>query len=342
MTHSQVLITGGAGFIGINAAEHFLKHGSNVTIVDNFSRKGSRENALWLRSVYPNVEVLEADVRENSTELHSAVSRADLILHLAAQVAVTTSVQNPREDFAINAGGTLNMLELARASHRDPIFMYSSTNKVYGSLEDVKLREKKLRYDFSVLKQGVDEHQPLDFHSPYGCSKGTADQYVHDYARIYGLRTVVFRQSCIYGPHQFGIEDQGWLAWFMICVLRGKPVTIYGNGKQVRDVLYVEDLISAYDKAASQINVTSGQVYNIGGGAKNSLSVWYEYGPLLEELFQKKIHVIFESERPGDQKIFIADTQKAARDFGWNPKTSKREGITRLYDWIRTHKELFL
>jgi CDP-paratose 2-epimerase len=212
---------------------------------------------------------------------------------------------------------------------------------VYGELEDLKIIEGKTRYEFKDLKNGVSEERILDFHSPYGCSKGCADQYVRDYARIYGINTIVFRQSCIYGPHQFGVEDQGWVAWFIIALTLGKKITIYGNGKQVRDLLFIEDLIEAYDLAAKNIKRTKGQIYNIGGGNKNIVSVWFDFRPILEELFKRKIDAKFSNWRPGDQPIYVSDIRKAKRDFGWEPRTNVRQGIKKLYDWVSANKKSF-
>ena len=213
---------------------------------------------------------------------------ADVIVHLAGQVAVTTSVTDPRQDFESNALGTFNALEAARLSGANPIFLYASTNKVYGGMEDVPIVEDATRWRYANLPYGCPETQPLDFHSPYGCSKGTGDQYVRDYARIYGLRSVVFRQSCIYGPRQFGVEDQGWLAWMTIAAVTGRQITIYGDGKQVRDVLHVEDLLNAYDLAVEKIDTAAGQIYNLGGGTSNVLAVWTEFGPMLEKLLGRR------------------------------------------------------
>jgi CDP-paratose 2-epimerase len=277
----------------------------------------------------------------DSALLTEAAQDADVIVHLAGQVAVTTSVTNPREDFEANALGTFNALEAARASGRDPIFVYASTNKVYGEMEEVPLAEDPTRYRYADLEYGCPETQPLDFHSPYGCSKGTGDQYVRDYARIYDLRSVVFRQSCIYGPRQFGIEDQGWVAWFVIAAVLGRPITIYGDGKQVRDVLHVDDLLDAYDAAVEKIDAVAGRVYNIGGGSENVMSVWVEFGSLLAKLLGKEIPVARGDWRPGDQKVFYADIRKAERELGWSPKIGVEEGVERLFRWVRKNKDLF-
>jgi CDP-paratose 2-epimerase len=277
----------------------------------------------------------------SADQIAEAAKDADIIVHLAGQVAVTTSVLNPRDDFEANALGTFNTLEAARLSGRDPIFIYSSTNKVYGGMDDVKLTEESTRWLYADLKHGCTETQPLDFHSPYGVSKGAGDQYVRDYARIYGLRSVVIRQSAIYGPRQFGVEDQGWMAWMTIAAVTGKRITVYGDGKQVRDVLHVEDLLNAYDAAIENIDIAKGQIYNIGGGAHNMISVWAEFGPILERLLGKKIEVERDDWRPGDQKVFYADFRKAQRELGWEPRIDLEEGIELLFNWVKENRELF-
>ena len=336
------VITGGAGFIGINYAAHLLSRGDKVIIFDNLSRAGTPRNIEWLKKTFgeSSFELIVGDVRDEN-QIKTAVKPADLILHLAAQVAVTRSVIDPRTDFDINALGTLNVLEAARQSAKQPPVLYSSTNKVYGDLEDVKVKEGENSYFFPDHPEGIPESQTLDFHSPYGCSKGAGDQYVRDYLRIFGLPTVVFRQSCIYGPHQFGIEDQGWVAWFVIAAVTGRPITIYGDGKQVRDLLYVEDLLSAYDQAVAHIDKTAGQIYNIGGGRKNTLAIWKEFGPLLEKELGRKIPVDWQAWRPGDQRVFIADIRKANQDFNWEPETDVETGIHKLFEWVRAHQDLF-
>lgn len=338
----RILITGGAGFIGINAVSYYLKIGYEVLILDNFSRKGSSINIDWIKkNKSEKLRIITAEIKSDQKKIDDAVKNVDIILHLAGQVAVTSSVIDPRNDFEINALGTLNLLEAVRNSGNNPIFIYTSTNKVYGELKDYKILEKKTRYEFKNLQHGVSEERSLDFHSPYGCSKGTADQYVRDYNRIYGLNTIVFRQSCIYGPRQFGMEDQGWVAWFIIALIQNKDITIYGNGKQVRDLLYVEDLIPAYDLAAKNISKTRGQIYNIGGGYKNTISVWLEFKPILEKLFKRKIDVKFSNWRPGDQPIFVSDIRKAREDFGWEPKIKVEDGIKKLYEWVSENKQIF-
>lgn len=338
-----VLITGGAGFIGINTADHYHKKKYKIIILDNFSRKGVEKNISWFKKTHKeNYQIVKYDIRNRSKKLDLLVGEADIIFHFAGQVAVTTSVEKPYNDFLTNALGTLNLLESVRLSKRNPILIYSSTNKVYGDLDGIAVKETKTRHAFRNLLKGVDETAPLDFHSPYGCSKGCADQYIRDYSRIYGIRSIVFRQSCIYGPHQYGFEDQGWVAWFLIAAVLGKKLTIYGNGKQVRDLLHIDDLIQAYDLAIDKINITNGQIYNLGGGVNNSLSIWLEFGPLLEKLTKRKLSVKFSKTRPGDQAIFIADTTKAKKDFGWKPKINLTKGITNLYGWIKENEKEFV
>ena len=254
---------------------------------------------------------------------------------------MTWSVSDPREDFEINALGTLNVLEAARSGNPSPIVLFTSTNKVYGGMEEHQVVEQETRHAYASLPQGVSEAQPLDFHSPYGCSKGAADQYVRDYARIYGLRTVVLRMSCIYGPRQFGVEDQGWVAHFLISSVLGRPITIYGDGKQVRDILYVDDLLAAFEGAVERIDVTAGQVYNIGGGRENTMSVWTEFHQLLRELLGREVQVGYDDWRPGDQLVYVSDTSKAQRELGWKPQTSVEEGIEKLFRWVVENKHLF-
>jgi CDP-paratose 2-epimerase len=262
----------------------------------------------------------------------------DAVFHLAGQVAVTTSVSDPREDFESNALGTLNVLEAMRKAGSRALMVYSSTNKVYGAMSSAAVEERGTRYAYRDLIEGIAESAPLDFHSPYGCSKGAADQYVHDYARIYGMPTTVLRQSCIYGPRQFGVEDQGWLAWFMIAALLGRPITIYGNGKQVRDVLHVDDLVDAYFLAVERRNTVSGEVYNAGGGPDCAVSIWAEFGPMLEDLLGRPIPVSYGPFRPGDQPCYISDIRKIQRDLGWRPQIDVEDGIRRLFEWVCANK----
>jgi CDP-paratose 2-epimerase len=336
----KLLITGGAGFIGSNLAQHFLKNGYQVTIFDNFVRLGTKDNLSWLKNNFPKLRVISADIRDYQ-KVKQAVRGQEIIFHMAAQVAVTTSVVDPRSDFEINALGTFNLLEAARKQKNKPIIIFASTNKVYGGMEEVKIIEDKNGYTYKDFSFGISEQMNLDFHSPYGCSKGAADQYVRDYSRTYGLPTVVFRQSCIYGPRQFGVEDQGWVAWFIIAEMLGKPITVYGDGKQVRDVLYVDDLVRLFEIAAVKINKARGKIYNVGGGAKNTLSVWQQFGPLLQKLFKRQIKVKFSNWRPGDQKVYISDIRLAEKELGWKPEVGVEEGVEKLFNWVQKNKKLF-
>jgi len=341
-TQRRVLITGGVGFIGCNLAQRLLDAHQPVTLFDNLSRPGADKNLAWLRSQYgAAVDFVQADLRDHQA-VAAAMANIDVVYHLASQTAVTTSVADPRTDFETNALGTFNVLEAARNTPQQPIVVYASTNKVYGGMEDVPVVELPTRYTYRDLPDGVSEAQPIDFHSPYGCSKGAADQYVRDYHRIYGLPTVVLRQSCIYGPRQMGVEDQGWVAWFIIALITGRPFTIYGNGKQVRDLLYVDDLVDAYLLSTKHIDITRGKIYNIGGGINNAVSVWWELKPMLEEALDRPIdEPPFAAWRPGDQPIFVADTRQAEHDFGWQPRVGVRDGITRLVRWVQEHRTLF-
>jgi CDP-paratose 2-epimerase len=335
-------ITGGAGFIGSNYVHRLLERGEGVTIYDNLSRAGAPRNLAWLKETFGEsaFKLVVGDARDAGLLAVSA-READVILHLAAQVAVTTSVVKPREDFEINAIGTFNVLEAARLNERKPIVIYASTNKVYGGMEDVRVVEKATRWEYENLPFGAAETQPLDFHSPYGCSKGAGDQYVRDYSRIYDLPTVVMRQSCIYGPRQFGVEDQGWVAWMVIAAVTGRPLTIYGDGKQIRDLLHVYDLMDAYDAAIKRIDDVRGEVFNLGGGSTNTLSIWTEFGPMLEKLLGKSIPVARGDWRPGDQKVFVADIRKAEKSLGWKPKLNVENGVKQLFDWVSANKNLF-
>lgn len=337
----NVLITGGAGFIGSNLAAHWLKRGSQVHILDNLSRKGTEKNVAWLQSLKESgLEVVQGDIRDPEV-LSEAIRNVEAIVHLAAQVAVTTSVTDPRTDFEINATGTLNVLEALRQVNPEALLLYTSTNKVYGGMEEVAVVDTGNSYAFSDYPQGIPETYPLDFHSPYGCSKGAADAYVRDYARIYDLKTVVFRMSCIYGTRQFGNEDQGWLAHFIISTVMGRPITIYGDGKQVRDLLFVDDLIGAMELAIEHKDIADGQVYNIGGGPENTLSVWAELEESLTQKLGRKIPVQYEDWRPGDQPVYVSDISKAGRDLKWVPRVSVQDGMDRLWSWVMENKDLF-
>ena len=339
---ASFIITGGAGFVGCNHAHRLLSRGERVTVYDNLSRAGTEANVAWLREQHgaASFRLIVGDVRDYE-ELARAVEGADVVVHLAGQTAVTTSVTDPRADFEDNALGTFNALEAARHAATETIFLYSSTNKVYGGMEDMAVVEQETRHTFQDPMSGISEARPLDFHSPYGCSKGAGDQYVRDYARIFGLRTVVFRQSAIYGPRQMGVEDQGWVAWFIIAAVTGRPITIYGDGKQVRDLLFIDDLLDVYDAAIAQIDMAAGQVYNIGGGPRHTMSVWVEFEPILERLVGHPIAASYSDWRPGDQRVVICDIRKAERELGWRPRVGVDEGIRRLYEWVVANQNLF-
>jgi len=341
----HVFITGGAGFIGCNLAQSRLQRGDSVVIFDNLSRPRTQHNLDWLREQADpaRLKFVHGDVRDFE-RLRSAVAEAqpDLVVHLAAQVAVTTSVRNPREDFEINALGTFNVMEAARAQEKPPAVFYASTNKVYGGMEDVAVVEGAVRYAYRDFPNGIDESHPLDFHSPYGCSKGAGDQYVRDYHRIYGLRTVVFRQSAIYGPRQFGVEDQGWAAHFIIAAQCGRPISIFGDGKQVRDMLYIDDLIAAYERAIAAIDRCAGAVLNIGGGAANTLAIWAEFEPLISRLAEAPIAEPRRAPwRPGDQLVCVLDTTRAEQLLDWRPQVGVTDGIARLWHWVAANRHLF-
>jgi CDP-paratose 2-epimerase len=332
---TKYLITGGAGFIGCNYAARLLKRGDYVTIYDNLSRSGTPKNIQWLIDSFgtKKLKFIQDDIR-NFPSLAEAAKGQEVIVHLAGQVAVTNSVVDPRTDFEINALGTFNVLESARENREKPFVIYASTNKVYGEMTDIKIQETEKAYAYADFPYGIKETHPLDFHSPYGCSKGAGDQYVRDYARIYGLPTVVMRQSCIYGPRQFGIEDQGWVAWFIIAALTGQPITIYGNGKQVRDVLFINDLLDAYDAAVNQRQSIAGEVYNIGGGHKNTISIWVEFSKFLNDFIGESIKIKYEDFRPGDQLIYVSDIRKAQSELGWSPRVDIRQGFDTLFKWV--------
>lgn len=336
----KILVTGGAGFIGSNLVNALLNAGHEVLAVDNLSRAGTHRNADWLRSLHgERFQLVQADVRD-SDAMVSLAHGCQRIYHLAAQVAVTTSVADPVSDFQVNAAGTLSLLEAARRSRSDPVFVFTSTNKVYGGMEDVATTDTGTRYEYQNLPLGVGEDRPLDFHSPYGCSKGAADQYVHDYARIYGLRTVVFRMSCIYGPRQFGNEDQGWVAHFIISALLRRPLTIYGDGKQIRDVLFIDDLVNAFMLGAGEIEHTAGRIFNIGGGAENTLSL-RELISFLEARLGREIPLSHGDWRPGDQPVYVSDIRRAREAFGWSPAVGRFEGVDRLLAWVEANRGLF-
>jgi len=329
------LITGGAGFIGTNLAARLAASGVPVLVYDNLSRPGVAGNLAWLRAAYGDALVAEiADVRD-ITALRAAAARASSVFHFAAQVAVTTSLADPEQDFAVNAAGTFNLLEALRACADPPPLIFTSTNKVYGAIDDLELENRGQRYAPAAGRPlGIDETRPLDFHSPYGCSKGAADQYVLDYARSYGLPAVVFRMSCIYGSHKRGTEDQGWVAHFLLRALAGAPVTIYGDGHQVRDILYVDDLVNAFLLAQRKMDRLRGQAFNIGGGSTNTTSL-IELIDHIEVLDRRRPKVAYGAWRTGDQKYYVSDTAKFTRATGWRPQVTANEGVARLYHWLR-------
>lgn len=330
----SVLIFGGAGFIGSNLAHRLLVSSeARVHVFDNLSRAGVHHNLEWLRKTAGNSKRLQVtfeDVR-NDKPVERAVAQATEIYHFAAQTAVTTSVNDPRHDFEVNLWGTFNVLDAARRCGHRPFILFTSTNKVYGSLDLGEPVLGNTRYSYPEHR-GISESQPLDFHSPYGCSKGAADQYVRDFARIYDLPTVVFRMSCIAGPRQFGTEDQGWVAHFLYSALEQRPVAIYGNGRQVRDVLCIYDLIRAFESVRLNLHTTSGQIYNVGGGIENATSL-LEVIADIEELTGRRLEYVFDQGRPGDQLIYVTDTAKLRRHTGWKPEIGIRQtlGLLRTF-----------
>ena len=317
-------------------ADYLLGQDIPVIVMDNLSRKGVIDNLSWLKNKWKNkVQIKVADIR-NPYEVSKALEGVSHVYHFAAQVAVTTSVENPQEDYEINLEGTLNILQALRKMENPPSLLYTSTNKVYGNLEDLKLHENETNYTPSnpAFENGIDEQQPLNFHSPYGCSKGAADQYVCDYARIYNIPAVVFRMSCIYGPHQCGTEDQGWVANFLIRALGEQKINIYGNGKQVRDILFVEDLVMAMEAARKNIHQFSGKAFNIGGGKANAVSL-LEVLDIIGKLDGTYLNTSFGDWRPGDQFYYVSDHSKFSQATGWKPEVSYRSGIKKLYQWLQ-------
>lgn len=346
----KILITGGAGFIGSYIASYYAEKGNEIIIIDNFSRakifglsnKASLYNLDYLRNKFNNINFIDGDIRDFNL-IKKSMRDVDVVIHTAAQVAVTTSIKDPKIDFEINALGTFNILEAARLSNSNPSIIFCSTNKVYGSnVNKIPIREGETRYFFANEKfsNGIPEDFPIDLceHTPYGCSKLVGDLYAQDYAYTYGLKIGVFRMSCIYGERQFGVEDQGWIAWFTIATLTNKPITIYGDGKQVRDVLYISDLIEAYD-AFIKSNLKH-EVFNIGGGPENTLSL-IELINLLKELTGKETKIIFNDWRIGDQKVYISNISRAFEKLGWKPKINPREGIKKIVKWVQENINLF-
>ncbi len=338
----SVLIFGGAGFIGSNLAERLLETtDAKIHIFDNLSRSGVRHNLDHLQKLAAGssrLQITVGDVRDGAM-VERAVRYATEIYHFAAQVAVTTSLVDPRLDFDVNLGGTLNILEAARKAGRRPFVLFTSTNKVYGELAMHGVARRQTRYEYAEIR-GISESQPLDLHSPYGCSKGAADQYVRDYARMYGIPTVVFRMSCIAGPRQFGNEDQGWVAHFLYSALRGAPVVIYGDGRQVRDVLCVHDLIRAMELVRAKTEITAGQIYNIGGGPENTVSL-LELLEQVEAISRRRLEFQHDDPRPGDQLVYVTDFAKLRRDTGWRPEFTVTQTLSRIHDWWKRNRDLF-
>ena len=347
----KILITGGAGFVGSHVAEYYAKKGDEVIVFDNLSRAKllgyEASNAMYNWNYlkrYDNIELVKGDIRD-AEMIKDAAKDVDVIIHTAAQTAVTTSLENPRTDFEINALGTFNVLEAARLGKNNPCVVFCSTNKVYGNnVNKIPVRAKEKRYEFAnkKYKNGIPEDFPTDLceHTPYGCSKFTGDIYVQDYAQRNEIDAAVFRMSCIYGTRQFGVEDQGWVAWFTIATLMNKPITIYGDGKQVRDVLYVGDLVKAYDAFVQRRNEIHHDIYNIGGGSENTMSL-LELLDILKDLTDKRSAITFDDWRPSDQKVYISDITKAKRELGWKTEVNPKEGVGKLVEWMEENKELF-
>ena len=340
MSTKRILLTGGAGFIGCNAARYFSKRNWDVVVADNLSRPNVEKNLDWLREDI-RFDFFRVDVRDTAAvdELFKS-QRFDAVIHLAAQVAVTTSVTNPRMDFEVNAAGTFNVLDSIRRHAPGTVFIFASTNKVYGKIQGADVERRDNRYVYVNRPHGIGEQESLDFLSPYGCSKGAADQYTLDFARIYGIPATSFRQSCIYGPRQFGVEDQGWVAWFAIAARLGRPITIYGDGMQVRDVLCVDDLVRAYEAAILAPEKVAGNAFNVGGGPGNVLSL-LDLIEMLERQFGKKIPLNWSDWRPGDQRVYVSSIRKLSKVLGWAPEISPARGVAHLMDWVDEHKDAF-
>ena len=338
----KYFISGGCGFLGTNMAEHYLNNGDDVIVFDNLFRHGSEINLEWLNKLEKKLTFIRGDVR-NIYELEKVIekNKPDVIFHFAGQVAMTMSIENPYLDFEVNVKGTLNILESVRKYSPNSIICFSSTNKVYGDLDYVQYKETATRYEAIDFPMGFNEATALDFHSPYGCSKGASDQYLLDYARIFDLKTIVFRHSSIFGGRQFSTSDQGWVGWFCQKAYEIKSkkslehFTISGNGKQVRDILFSSDLIECYELAIKNIEKTAGEAFNIGGGNENSFSL-LELFQELEKMLNIKMEYQQLPWRASDQKVFIANIEKAKEYFNWSPKVSKRDGVFLMYDWIKS------
>jgi CDP-paratose 2-epimerase len=338
--NGSIVVIGGCGFIGSNLADALLRGGEAVTIIDNLGRPGVEQNLAWLQEAHGSrLTVQIADIRDRDA-LASPIGRAKAVFHLAAQTAVTTSLVDPFADFEINARGTLNVLEAVRATQRDIPVIFASTNKVYGSLSDIEIANKDgsdLPADERLRAHGVNEDRPLDFSTPYGCSKGVADQYVLDYTKSYGISTAVLRMSCIYGPRQFGTEDQGWVAHFLIRALAAHPITIFGDGNQVRDILHVSDAVAAYRALLQDIDSHRGKAFNLGGGVGNAVSLNLVLGEIAR-IVGRKVDVCHAEPRIGDQRYFVADTGRFEAALGWRARIGWRRGIEDLATWLRTHR----
>jgi len=332
---SPVLVTGGAGFIGCNLADHLLSQGRRVRVFDNVSRPGVERNLSWLRSRHGDrLQIRLGDIRDPHA-VDAALRGAGPVFHFAAQVAVTTSLSDPVADFDINARGTLNLLEALRRSPRRHGLVFTSTNKVYGHLDDLALAVHGRRYEPAdpAFREGVDETRPVSFHSPYGCSKGAADQYVLDYARTFGIPAVVFRMSCIYGEHQCGNEDQGWIAHFLLSAIAGRPITLYGDGRQVRDALHVDDLVDALLRAQDRVDRLTGRAFNIGGGPARTTSL-LELMDLIRDIHGAEPAVEFSDWRAADQRYYVSDIRRFSAATGWSPRVHLSAGVSRLHRWL--------
>jgi CDP-paratose 2-epimerase len=341
MPTKRILITGGAGFVGCNASRFFAARNWHVTVLDNLSRQGTDKNLEWLREV-TSFDFERVDVRDGAAlEQVFTQTRYDAVIHLAAQVAVTTSVTDPRTDFAVNAMGTFNMLDAVRRHCPEAVFIFASTNKVYGKIITAVSELSGNRYRYVNRPHGISEDEPLDFLSPYGCSKGAADQYTLDFARIYQIPATSFRQSCIYGPRQFGVEDQGWVAWFAIASMLRRDITIFGDGKQVRDVMHVDDLVRAYEAAIIAPDKVAGQAFNVGGGPSHVMSL-LDLVDMLERRLQRKIPLKWSDWRPGDQQVYISDTRKLKQLLDWKPEIAVESGVGKLLDWVEQNQAAFL
>jgi CDP-paratose 2-epimerase len=332
----KALVTGGAGFIGTNLASRLVEDGAHVVLLDNLARPGSERNLRWLLDTYRDrVSFARGSVCDRAL-VRRAAQGVDRVFHLAAQVAVTTSLDDPVDDFRTNVEGTLTLLEELRRLDEPPFLLFTSTNKVYGALPDLELQRVKRRWlpaDAATRRHGLGETRPLDFCTPYGCSKGAADQYVLDYAKSFGLPTVVFRMSCIYGPHQNGTEDQGWVAHFAIRTIQGQPITVYGDGAQVRDILHADDLVDAMLLAHEHVDDVAGRAFNMGGGPRNAVSL-IEVLDAVATLHGRPAKLAHSPERTGDQRYYVADTRAFRAATGWRPLVDARDGIERLYRWL--------